>query len=107
MILKSIGVLSCGKVLGVLYAAIGLLVGVVIALISLSGAVIPQQANGPNPVALFVGFGFAAIIVLPIMYGIMGFIGGIICAAIYNLVAAVVGGLELEFEPPASTTGMP
>ena len=32
------------------------------------------------------------------MYGVMGFIGGAIGAFVYNLVAGVVGGIEIEVE---------
>lgn len=39
------------------------------------------------------------MIALPNFYGIMGFVGGIIMAAIYNFVAGIVGGLELDLEP--------
>jgi len=42
--------------------------------------------------------GAAAIIILPIMYGIFGFIGGAIGAWIYNLVAGWIGGIEIELE---------
>lgn len=43
-------------------------------------------------------FGVGAIIFLPIMYGIMGFIGGAIMAFVYNVVAGIAGGVELELE---------
>ncbi len=39
MVLKSVGVLSCGKVLGILYGLLGLLIGLPIVLFSLIGAV--------------------------------------------------------------------
>jgi hypothetical protein len=40
VVLKNIGVLSCGKVLGALYALLGLLIGLPIALFSLgSGSI--------------------------------------------------------------------
>jgi hypothetical protein len=101
MVLRSVGVLSCGKVLGITYAIFGLIFGAFFALFAMAGAAMPQppQADGPNPFAVVAGLGVAAVIVVPIMYGIMGFIGGIIAALVYNLVASVVGGLELEFDP--------
>ena len=42
--------------------------------------------------------GVGAIIVLPIIYGIMGLIGGIITALIFNVVSGFIGGLEIEVE---------
>ena len=46
------------------------------------------------------GMGIAAVIVMPIIYGVLGFIGGIISAAMYNLIAGFVGGIEMEFDSP-------
>jgi len=104
MVLRSIGVLSCGKVLGTLYAAIGLIVGGIFALISLAGVAMPHPPNAAaHPMPFFI-LGGAAVIIFPIVYGIAGFIGGIIVAAIYNAVAGVVGGLELVFESRTQQT---
>jgi hypothetical protein len=41
-------------------------------------------------------FGVGAIICFPVMYGAMGFIFGAIGAFIYNLVAQMIGGVEIE-----------
>ena len=40
-------------------------------------------------------FGIGSIITIPIFYGVMGFIFGMITAFIYNLVAGWIGGLEI------------
>ena len=100
MVLKSIGVLSAAKVVGVLYAVMGLLMGVVFGAVF---AMIPAMA-GPEgqgvPGWLAPMFGFGAIVFMPIVYGICGFIGGAIAAAIYNGLAGVIGGLELRLESP-------
>jgi hypothetical protein len=42
------------------------------------------------------GLGFASIIVFPVLYGIIGAIGGGLTALIYNLAAGWVGGLEVD-----------
>jgi hypothetical protein len=41
---------------------------------------------------------FGMAILMPVIYGVMGFIGGVIGAAVYNLVARWIGGIELEVE---------
>jgi hypothetical protein len=41
-------------------------------------------------------FGFGVFI--PIIYGVMGFVFGIITAAIYNVIAGWIGGIEVEVE---------
>ena len=43
-------------------------------------------------------FGMGAIVIMPIFYGCMGFIGGAIAAVIYNSLAGMMGGLELRLE---------
>jgi hypothetical protein len=101
MVLKSVGVLSCAKLMGVMYAAMGLIFGAFVSLFSVLGAVVAQQEQGANALGAVV-FGVGSVIFLPIIYGIMGFIGGIISAAIYNVVAGVVGGVELNLEPTAT-----
>jgi hypothetical protein len=40
--------------------------------------------------------GAAFTVMIPVLYGVMGFIGGIIGALIYNLVAKWIGGIEVE-----------
>ena len=41
-------------------------------------------------------FGFG--ILMPVIYGVFGFVGGIIMAVIYNLIARWIGGIEVEVE---------
>jgi hypothetical protein len=98
MVLKKVGVLSCGKVLGTLYALLGLLIGAVVSIVAIVGAAI-GSASGESPQA-FLGllFGIAAIVAMPLLYGGMGFVGGLISAALYNIIAGFVGGLEVELE---------
>ena len=98
MVLKSIGVMSAAKVVGVLYAVIGLLLGVLFGAVF---AMIPTMASGPAneiPGWLAPMFGFGAIVFMPVLYGICGFVGGAIAAAIYNGLAGIIGGLELRLE---------
>ena len=68
------------------------------ALAALAGAFVPSDAgqSGANAMAagVFVVMGLAA----PVMYGVFGFIFGIISAALYNLVARWVGGIEVEVD---------
>ena len=100
MVISRIGVLSCGKVMGALYGLMGLLFGALFALISLLGvgAALSASESGDGTGAGIIGamFGVGAIVLFPICYGILGFVGGLITAAIYNLVSGIVGGLELE-----------
>lgn len=78
----------------------GLIMGAIMSLAAALGAAVQQGdgAEGTEPMVL----GIASIFIFPILYGIGGFIGGIISAAIYNVVAGVVGGLELDLQTPTS-----
>ncbi len=97
MVLKRVGVFSLGKVAGILYAVFGLIAGGILSLVAIVGAAAGAAAEGWE--ALFaVLFGVGAVIVLPLLYGLMGFIGGLITAVIYNFVAGVAGGVVLELE---------
>lgn len=95
VVVRQIGVISVGKIYGAISAAFGLLIGVFFGLASMVGAGLSGDEGGA-----FIGtiFGAGAIIFLPIMYGIMGFIGGVIGAALYNVFAGMVGGVSLELE---------
>lgn len=90
---KRIGPGSAFKLGAALYAFMGLLLGVIFALVSmLGGALMPASEAG----MFRMFFGAGAIIILPICYGIIGGIFSAIGAVIYNLVAGWVGGLEVE-----------
>lgn len=98
MILRRIGVMSCGKLSGALYSVFGLVGGVIFALFSLLGAgMAASQTDQPEPL-LGAVFGVGAVIIMPLFYGAMGFVMGIITAALYNFVAGWIGGIELELE---------
>jgi hypothetical protein len=81
------------KLMGFLYALLGLLFGAVITLISLLGFSVSKEAGG-----LGLMFGSLAIILFPIFYGIIGVVAGALGALLYNLAARVTGGLDLELE---------
>jgi hypothetical protein len=107
MTLRRIGVLSCGKVLGALYALLGLIIGGIYALFALLFAVIGVSTAQESGDALAGGafgvlFGVGSIILFPIIYGLLGFVGGLISALLYNLIARFVGGIELELDQMSS-----
>ena len=94
--LNRLGVFSCAKVSGVLYAAFGLLAGMIFSFFALIGTAFGLAAEGGAEALVGLFFGVGAVIILPILYGILGFIGGVVCALLYNLAASVIGGVELE-----------
>lgn len=96
---KRIGPGSAFKIGLVLYAAVGLLVGIVWALFTVVAGSLGSMASADNlGAARFLGFGLrvGAIVIFPICYGILGGVTAAITAILYNLVAGWVGGLEVE-----------
>ncbi len=72
----------------------GLIIGVIFTLFSLVFSAFSSTGLG----MLGAIFGVGAIIILPIIYGIIGFVLGLITALLYNFIASRVGGLEVETE---------
>jgi hypothetical protein len=100
MILKQIGVLSLARILGAIYAVIGLIVGVFFSLASALGGLAASLAANTEEAAgalIAILFGVGAIIFVPLMYGLMGFLVGALMALFYNLLAGVFGGIEMTF----------
>lgn len=90
--LKRIDPLKAGIVLGILYALLSLILVPIFLLVGFFGA---RNAGG-NGVAIL---GSAAMVIfLPVFYSVAGFLGGVIGAFFYNLVAGWTGGLEFEVE---------
>ena len=99
-VLKSVGVMSVAKIMGVLYGCLGLIFIPFFLLISVVGTVAGQK-NMPFAGALGIIFAIA----MPILYGVMGFVSGAIGAALYNVLAKWLGGFEIELEArPAGLT---
>ena len=90
MVINRIGVLKLGVFQGAMGVFIGLLVGLIVMLF---GSMI-GQATGNSSMGMLGGA--AALIIMPIGYGVTMFIAGIIAAAVYNLVAKLVGGVEID-----------
>lgn len=87
---RRFGVLQTAKVIAVLYALIGLVFVPIFLIVSM---VSPDKSG--------LGMGFSLL--MPILYGVLGFVFTAISCAIYNFVAGLVGGIELELdEGPAA-----
>ena len=102
MVLRRIGVWSAARLYGGLCAVLGLLFGVIFALVALAGGMAGMASDGGAGGAGLVSgpfgaiFGVGAIIALPLFYGVLGVIMGALTAVLYNLFAGLFGGIELE-----------
>ena len=95
MIIKRVGPLSIAKLSAVLYAGIGLVLGGVFSLIAMAGG-FASETDGAAGIGALIGVG--AVIVFPILYGLMGFVAMLVTAWLYNVAAGVVGGVEVDIQ---------
>ena len=87
--------MSAARIMGLLYGCMGLLFAPFFLLFGLLGSLV---GSDKTPFAGIFGVVFA--ILMPVIYGVMGFVMGAIGALLYNLLAKWVGGFELELLPP-------
>ena len=91
--LKRVAPLSAGKVLALLYGAMGLIAVPFFLLAAAMTANLPPAQRG-----IFAIVGTGVAIAAPLLYAVMGFLTGVIGATLYNVVAKWVGGIEVEVE---------
>jgi hypothetical protein len=95
MVIKRIGPFSVGKIAGALYAVIGVCLGAVFSLMAMAGGM-AADTDGAAGFGALIGVG--AIVIFPILYGGLGFVFTMLAAALYNLIAGWVGGVELDVQ---------
>ena len=111
--IKSFGVLSVGVMWGILSAIGGLIVGLFWAAFSSIIFAFTETYSGVYEGSTLEGelgwigwlFGGIAIVTMPILYGVIGFVSGIIGAALYNLFAKWVGGIKVELQQETAAEG--
>lgn len=97
MIIKKLDVLSVGKITGIIAASFGLIAGLLLLVFGSLFAGLAGAAGEGSPLAAL-GGGVIGVVALPVLYGIAGFIGGVLQAVVYNLAAGVIGGVRIETE---------
>ena len=91
-VLKRIGPFSAFKIGVVTYGIVGLIAGVFCSLLTLTGTSSGLHGHMPFGSAI----GLFAVILCPMVYGLLGGIAAVISAFLYNLAARWIGGLEIE-----------
>ena len=96
MIIRRIAPLSVAKIAGTVYGILGLIFGAMIALFSsVSSTFLAAQTRAMSPLLGLV-MGIGAIVILPVFYGVLGFLSALVFAWIYNLIASKIGGIEID-----------
>jgi len=88
MRLKRISVIPLAKIMTVIYALLGFLLGIIAAIVSMTG----QDEEG------FWSLGLWSLIVFPVVNAVGGFLMGVFFSGTYNLFSKWVGGIEIELE---------
>jgi hypothetical protein len=94
--IKKLDIMSYAKVSALIGAIMGFFIGIFAAIASSFMGAFSGMTGAPLASGGIAAMGIAAIIVVPIMYGIGAFIGGAIGAFIYNIVAQRIGGIKIE-----------
>ena len=91
---KRIGVLRTGIILAIFYTILAVIFFVPFMGIGVLTSMVDRNSSS--------AMGTAEMIIMPIImlvfYPLMGFVGGIIMAALYNLVVKLTGGMQLELD---------
>jgi len=112
MTIRRFNVFSVAKIQGFLAFVIGLLIGVIygFAFMIFGAAISSLAPQGDSQAMGGVGaivIGLVIMIAVPVLYSIIGFIGGAIGALVYNLAAGVVGGVKFDLEGVAPAYAPP
>jgi hypothetical protein len=84
--IKKFSPLQLGKISGIMYVIVSLIFVPFLLLAALFGS----SKDG--------GISIVLVIFIPVIYGVMGFLTGVLGGFVYNMCAKIVGGIEVEIE---------
>ncbi len=87
--IKSFGILQAAKVSGALYLIVSAIFAIPFAVIGALGAVVSGKPEGLLMLLL---------VFAPLFYAVVGALGAALACLVYNLVAARIGGFEIELQ---------
>lgn len=93
--IKRINPVSVAKIYGLIMASLGLIFGVVVGFIMFF---IGTFTGTDNNFDIYFGptLGIAGFISMPLLFGFLGFLFGLLSAFIYNMLALWVGGIIID-----------
>lgn len=85
--------------LALMQGAVCALIGVIPAIAVVGMAIIGAAGSGSgSSIAGGLVAGLIIAVLAPLLYGVLGFLGGFVLALMYNLCASLVGGIVMEFD---------
>jgi hypothetical protein len=97
MRITHIAPLSVGKIAFVLYGCMGLVACLLFIPMMMFGAM--AQNSGGHGLPMGAAFGIGMVVVIPVAYAVLGSLFAMAATVIYNVVAGMVGGVEMTIEP--------
>src|SRR5258708_1129383 len=107
MVIRHIGVWSVSRLYGALCGAMGLLFGIIVALIAMAGGSMAGMRGSDAGLAgsgIGALFGVGAIILLPLCYGVLGLVTGAIAAGLYNPFPSLSPSPPIHSQPSTPST---
>jgi hypothetical protein len=107
MTLRRVDPVSAARLVAVLYALLGLIIGAFASLAFMLGGIAGASAGRfPGSPVFGLLFGAGSIILFPILYGVMGFLMTLIGAMAYNGLAGWLGGIQWDVQIAGSYAGV-
>ena len=104
--IRSLDPMSVGKISGLLQAVVSLVFIPIFITVMLAGMAASARQQQPSPIPSgigIVGIALILMILLPVIYGIIGFVVGALAALVYNVLSRWVGGIVMELTIPGAT----
>lgn len=107
-VISRFDVLSVMRMAGVIYGIVGIVAGVFFAVAVALGLFAAQgQNNNPFSGASGVLAGVVTAVIFPVLYGIIGALGGGLMVALYNVTSKRLGGIRVDVEDAPSEAALP
>jgi hypothetical protein len=106
--IEHLDVSSVVKISFLIYAVMGVVVGVVyVFIVLLVGGIVGDEALGGSGVfgLAATGLGLLLVPILALVYGLIGAIGGVILAVVYNILARTIGGVKIALKGEVAGLG--
>jgi hypothetical protein len=103
MSIQEVGVASLGKLIGTVHAAIGIVVGSIMGVVTAVGVISNNDYSVIADLLVAVGIMLAGVVIYPALLFIGGWLYGALIALIFNLVLGASGGLELKVQDVKET----
>jgi len=93
--IRKIGILSLAKIFGLIMAVIGLVLGIFVGFAMFFIASFLGTENNFSPY-FGTSLGISGFLIMPLVFGLLGFLFGTLTAFIYNVLASWIGGVKIE-----------